>query len=123
VTRSWNKAHKRRRASDRPVWSPLPLDVTWDKIKPRQPWIMLKEIPLDDEYTTKNGMVLSIARPGVRNTVYGEILASSKDADQRIHVSVGDIVVYREWEGGRWNLSGEVVLITKEEHILGIVTS
>ena len=102
-----------------PDWAPLPVDATVAEVRPLPGWVMLQEEFSQDKYANLAGVDIEIATLGISNTTYGNVLAVSSESD--LGVSVGDRVVYREWEGGRWSLHDKVVLLINEEHILAKV--
>ncbi len=93
------------------------VDAEADRVRPLPAWVLLKESPKGD--VTASGLV--IARPLTSNTVYGEIRAIHVDTERELGLHVGDTVVIREWQGGRWSFTGEVLLLIGKEHILARV--
>lgn len=109
---------RRRRGLVTPEWAPNQIDLSIDDITPFPGWMVVEEQLHHNDDVNLNGVDLRIARPGVSNTVYGKILAMN---EEDTFVSVGDTIVYREWEGGRWNFDGQVVLLLQSEHVLALV--
>lgn len=108
------------RVGQTPVWGAIPMDESIKSVRPLDGWVMLREQFLDREVTLTTGLVLQIARPYVSNTVYGQVVALSEQTAAELAVSVGDIVVYREYAGARWSFKGDVVLLTASKDILAI---
>ena len=98
-----------------PVWAPVVVDVSLGNLRPLPGWVILQERFIEDEERADG---LTIARPGVVNTTTGVIVALSPETGAELGVSMGDNVVYREWQGGRWLFNGVPVLITASEHIV-----
>jgi co-chaperonin GroES (HSP10) len=113
---------KRRKlkSGERPMWGAFPVDAPVSKVKPTPNWVILKENPLDNEITL-SGVKLAIARPNVHNTVYGKVLAIHEETSKEIGVNVGDVVVYTEFMGSRWNFLGDIVIMPEKKYILARV--
>ena len=110
---------QRLRAGARPAWAPIELGVNVARVRPAPGWLVLEE-----EFVTEmtvGGISLAIARPYVANTVIGRVLAVGVGTAQKLGVTQGDRVVYREYAGGRWSCLGQKVLITNERDILARV--
>ena len=105
---------KRRRAGERPNWAPIPVDADAAQIHPLPDWVLLEEIELPG--TTESG--LAIARPLTSNTTYGFIRAIHPKTGEKLGVSVGDEVIFSEWQGSRWRFNGETLLMPGSEDIL-----
>ena len=96
-----------------PIWASPRVDCDIDDLLPLPGWVALQEIykpMVATEYlhTSERG-----------NTVYGTVVNASSSND--LGIAPGDNVVYREFHGGRWDCSGDIVLIIQEEHILAKV--
>lgn len=118
MVRRYNPLKRKRRGyGERPVWAPLQVDYTSDKVSPLPSWVMLKESPQGEE--TASG--LAVVRSLTNNTVYGEIRAIHPEYANEVDLHVGDMIVYREWFGGRWSFAGETLLLLNKEHVLAKV--
>ena len=101
-----------------PIWAPTFLPVTMEQVQPIQGWVMLQEeFKLDQEVIT-GGISLVVATGSHPNTVYGWVRGIHARTAQELGVKVGDFVVYREWEGARWDIQGQVVLLVEAQHVL-----
>ncbi len=115
-------ARRRRRGAQRALWAAIPVDVLVRQTHPTPGWVVLKELFVNKEHVVPGtDTVLSIARVRDTNTMRGEVLAIHDVTANELKIGVGDTVVYKEYSGGRWTLSGDVVLITPAEDILACV--
>lgn len=86
--------------------------------------MVLQEIFAGKEYCVQGtDVVLEIAYPYRSNTVFGKIMAIHPETQESLGAGVSDVVVYREYSGGRWSFNGEKTLITPEHDILAKVAS
>ena len=92
------------------------MDATLEQVKPLPGWVILEEMFEQDREVQVGDMKLAIARLNVMNTIQAVVLAVPDPCS--LELAVGDTVIYREWEGGRWSLDGRVVLLMAERHIL-----
>lgn len=117
---------KKRPAGERPVWAPTPVDVDVDAIHPLIGWVLLKECFLNMEHRVQGPggeVILSIARPYVRNTIFADVLAIHPETAEEISVEIGDRIILHEFSGGRWAFKGVNTLMTPSQDILAVVTS
>lgn len=106
-------ARRRRRAGVRALWAPIPVDVNIEHAHPLPEWVALKELFVNNEHTVAGtDVVLAVARPFETNTMHGEVMAIHPMATKLTGVGVGDIVIYKEFSGGRWSFNGDKFLIT-----------
>lgn len=113
---------RRRRGQEAPPWAPNYIDCFAKDVSPIEGWLLLQERFDQDKSVEVSGIRLEIARPGVTNTVFGKVLAIHPDTAKELHVATNDVVVYREWEGGRWDFNGDKALLIDSRHILAKVT-
>lgn len=111
---------KRRRAGERPVWAANPVDASADQIQPYPGWVLLDEQFIDDEVKLSTGL-LAVARPYDHHTMYARVDAIHPVDEERLGVKVGDLVLFKEWSGGKWLFNGDQRLLTNADDILGIV--
>lgn len=101
------------------MWAPAPVGVSVELVHPAGNWVVIRE-----EHEINRAMLvggsekLLIATLGVPNTVYGTLVAGEAEVLEQLNVQVGEMVVYKEWEGSRWDLAGEVYLIMNARHVL-----
>ena len=108
----------RRRGVLAPLWAPTPVGVGVSSVCPLEQWVVLSEEFEQDRVLQRETYSLVLATTGTPNTVYGKVLGIHPSTARELGVVVGDRVIYREWEGGRWDLVGQVVLIISSEHVL-----
>ena len=102
------------------MWAPAPVGVSVEQVHPVVGWVAIQENHEINQRVTVGGVELTLAQPRVPNTVSGVVRAAHPDTLRELGVQVGDSVVYREWEGARWDMAGEVVLIMAAEHVLAV---
>jgi co-chaperonin GroES (HSP10) len=107
-------AVKKLRPGQRPVWAPVEVGVSLDRVEPTPGWVVLQEQFIDE--TTSSGII--IAKPYVANTVFGRVVAINDIDAIKTGIEAGMNIVYREYSGGRWSFIGSKVLITPLEAIL-----
>ena len=100
-----------------PVWAPRPLGVPVSRVRVMPGWVLLEEDFEAKRWVMVGGLNLELPQLGTPNTVVGRVLA----IQDSIGVCVGDSVVYREWQGGRWECEGRQVLLIAVEHVLARV--
>ncbi len=110
----------RRKASNRVPWAPVPVDAGIDEIAPYPGWVLLEEEFLDTTRTLGDVSIV-IARPYDNHTTFGRVKAINELDAAKLGVVAGNLVVYREWSGGRWLFNGVSALIAPIDAILGIV--
>ena len=106
---------RRRRPGERPVWGARQVDASLECICPLPGWVLLEE--QFAERQAPSGLVL-VEAPGTTNTVTGRVLALHEETSQELGVSPGEMVIFREWHGGKWSFCGLPTLIVEAEHIL-----
>lgn len=111
----------RRRGGVAPPWAPKTVDVPLEAVHPLPGWVVIREQFDQDREVTLAGVTLIVATPGTSNTVMGYVLALHPETREELGIRVGDLVAYREWEGGRWSFEGASVLLMESQHILGLV--
>ncbi len=111
---------KRRTAGERPVWASPPIDAAPERIHPYPGWILLDE-QFHDRTRLVGGVELVIARPYDRHTMYAEVMAISDEDSEEYGISTGDVVIFKEWAGGRWLFRDQEMLLSETADILGIV--
>ena len=110
---------KRRRAGVRPLWGAVPVDATIKQVHPIPGWVLLEEVFMGDTHAVPDtDVVLSIAVPFNYNTMYGVVLAIHPITAEELGVTLGDKVIYEEWQGGRWAFTGQKTLIMPVDAIL-----
>ena len=112
---------KRRRNYGTPIWAPKQVDASINEVKPLQGWVMMEERFDQDRVATVAGLELQIASPNTNNTVYGTVLAMNVEDAEKMGIYPGDVVIYREWSGGRWQLRDKTVLLMEAEHVVAKV--
>ena len=110
----------RRRPGERPVWAARHVDAPVGCISPLPGWVLLEEQFVGRQ--APSGIVL-IAAPGTTNTVTGRVLAVHVETAQELGICPGEVVIYREWSGGRWAFQGQPTLLTSSEDILAKVVT
>lgn len=111
----------RQRGMVAPAWAPVAVDVALADVQPLPGWVLLREQFEQDERTVRAGVELVIVSLGTPHTVYGRVEALAEETAQELGVRAGDDVVYREWEGGRWEFQGDRALMIGSQHILARV--
>ena len=112
---------RRRRGVVSPLWAPTPLAVYKGQVHPVEDWVLIREEYSQDVEVQLAGVSLAVATLGTPNTVYGWLVAAHPQTMQKMGLTPGDRVIYREWEGGRWDFNGEVLLLMRAEHVLACV--
>ena len=92
------------------------------KIQPLGDRVVVK--PLEQESKTKSGII--IPDTAKEKSQKGKVIAKGpgKVDDGKLMpltVKIGDTVLYKEYGGDEFKLDGEIVMILKEEDILGII--
>ena len=111
----------RRRGLVRPSWSTVVVPASIDQVHPRTGWLLIKEQFDQDKTVDVAGKSLEVFTPNASNTVYGKILAMSKEDEEVLGVSVNDVVIYEEWQGRRWDFKGVSALLVGSRYILARV--
>lgn len=88
--------------------------VAIDRLRMYGTWVAVKE---ELEEQERNGLVL----PSKSVTTIGRVVAVGSSTSERYGVKPGDRVIYEQWQGGRWCIGDEKVLIMDAEHILAVV--
>ncbi len=113
---------RRRRGGVRALWAPVPVDITLDKVRPVPGWLLLKEMFVNDSHAVPDtDVVLAISVASAQNTMHAEVMAVHPDTGKELGVRAGDVVIYREYSGGRWSFNGERALLTQVRDILAKV--
>ena len=107
--------------AEKPVWASLSVPASPSQVRPRRGWALIKEWVEPLEMVELSGVQLEIARPHVRNSVFGRVLAINELDGVEIPVKVGELVVYQEWQGRRWDFNGEQALLMEVRHIVAKV--
>ena len=115
------RTSRRKRGVTVPLGTPAPVGITVEQVNPVQGWVVVQEQFSQDQTVERAGVTLEIVSVGTPNTTYGKVRRIHPETAKEVGVDKGDLVVYREWEGGRWDLAGEVVLVLESRHILGLV--
>ena len=105
---------KRRRPGERPTWAPRHVDAAVEQVHPLEGLVLLQEVFVK----RKSGVLDLIAEPRTANTVTAEVLAVHENTAKACGFNVGDKIILREWQGGRWSFRGVPTLITAAEDIL-----
>ena len=92
------------------------------KIQPLGDRVVVK--PIEQESKTKSGII--IPDTAKEKSQKGKVMAigPGKFDDGKLMpltVKIGDTVLYKEYGGDEFKLDGEIVMILKEEDILGII--
>ena len=102
-----------------PMWGPSPVDTDVETVNPLPGWVVLKEVFANQEKAVAGtDVVITIVRPYVNNTVYGEVLRAHPDTQEEYGIDLGDLVVFKEYSGGRWLFGNVKTLITPAKDIL-----
>ena len=117
-TRKSRRRSRRRRSGQAPLWAPTPLGVPLEKVHPVPGWVMVQEYFDQDRVLDLGETQLEVVSMGIPNTVYGHVVGIHAETAQGLGVGMGDLVVYREWEGGRWDALGMIVLLLEARHVL-----
>ena len=96
----------------------MPVDCAVANVLPSPGWALVRERFDKGRDVTIAGIKLEVVDPKRKNTVYGELVAVHPDDPKAAEVNPGEVVIYREWEGRRWDFRGETVLVMGSEHIL-----
>ncbi len=106
----------KRSFGERPRWAPRQVDAAVVHVHPLQGQVLLEEMFPE----TRIGG-LEVIRSQTVNTVVGKILALHPETALELGVAVGDTVIFREWQGGRWAFNGQSALLTESKDILAQV--
>ena len=116
--RRWRRRNQRRRGLEKPIWAPNSVDTDVMNITPLPGWIIIEEQFEQDQRAIVAGVEIAIAQPGTTNTTIGKVVNVNNEDAKSIGISAGEKIVYREWEGGRWDFAGRKVLLIGSEHII-----
>ena len=116
-----SRKRRKARGMDAPIWAPRAVDVELDRVIPFPGWVILREQFEQDRSVVRSGVELQIPTLGTPNTVYGDIVRIDSQTSLESNLRAGDRVIYREWEGGRWDFMGDKVLLIGSGHILAKV--
>ena len=112
---------RRRRGVVAPDWSPSPIPVALSQLQPIQGWVIVQE-EFQQDLTVEIGKVtLVVPKLNIPNTTFAWVKAIHKHDSSMLNVSVGDMIIYREWSGARWDFAGETVLIMEIDNLLAKV--
>lgn len=67
------------------------------------------------ERTSESGLVMLEKQA----TTVGRVLAVGAKVEEDIRA--GDLVLYEQWQGGRWQLGDDKMLIMDIEHVLAVI--
>lgn len=95
-------------------WDYFPVSASIGRVRMYGNWVMVKE---ELERRSDSGLVI----PPASATTVGSVIAIGDSASERYGVKVGDRVIYERWQGGRWQIGDEKVLIMDVENILAVV--
>ncbi len=99
-------------------WAPTPVDIEVGDVHPVPGWVILEEIFEGSERKVPGtDLIIHISRPYVHNTMYGKILAIHPETTEETGLDVGEVVVFREYSGGRWFFRDVKTLVTPVKDI------
>ena len=107
-----------RKRVGRPAWAPLPIDAPVSAIRPVQGWALLEELSTGERRTSGGLYTAALIDT---HTVFGRVSAIHPDDEKILGIGAGEIIIYREWSGGRWSFLNEVRLLTPCKDILAKV--
>lgn len=106
---------------DTPLGVPNLVNYLVEQIEPRPGWVMVEEEFSDGEVEIGEDFSIKVVKPYKTNTMVGQVVKASPSTLDYLGIGTSDKIVYREWQGARWNFAGTVVLLLWADHVLAAV--
>lgn len=96
------------------------------KFKPIGPYLLVKEIE-EKEKTTKSGFVIQETKENTTRVLRGKVLKQgtgvmlNSGVRSEFNVKEGELVLFKEYAGNRFEYEGEEYLLLLEGDILGVI--